>query len=66
MICCPAWVIDCLPEGTKMTSISGDEMTWKVPTEKNAMKDVRFGVTAYGFNRAQLRDSKLKNILDES
>ena len=64
LICCPAWVVDCLPEGAKMASISGDEMTWKVPENKNDMKDVRFGVTAYGFNKAQLRDTKIKNILE--
>lgn len=65
LICCPAWVIDCLEPGTKMTSISNEEMIWEKPEDKNAMKDTRFGVTAYGFNRSQLRDSRLETILGE-
>jgi len=65
LLCLPPWVIDCLPEGTILTSIDGDEFEFKRPKEKNGMKDSRFGVTAYGFSKSQLRDSKLEELLDE-
>lgn len=65
LLCLPPWVIDCLPEGTKLTSINGDEFEFKRPKNKNEMKDSRFGVTAYGFTKSQLRDAKLEELLDE-
>ncbi len=64
LLCCPVWVIDCLSDGVELTSIDGDTFIFKKPTEKNLMKDSRFGVTAYGFSKSQLRDSKLDEILD--
>lgn len=65
LMCMPAWVIDCLPEGVKLTSINGDEFEFKRPSDKSDMKDTRFGVTAYGFTKSQLRDSKLGELLSE-
>lgn len=65
LMCMPAWVIDCLPEGVKLTSINGDEFEFKRPRDKSDMKDTRFGVTAYGFTKSQLRDSKLGELLSE-
>lgn len=65
LICMPTWVIDCLPEGTKLTSIGGNEFEFKRPLNKNEMKDTRFGITAYGFTKSQLRDIKLESILNE-
>lgn len=64
LMCMPAWVIDCLPEGTKLTSIDGEEFEFKRPSDKGGMKDTRFGVTAYGFTKSQLRDSKISYILE--
>ena len=64
LMCMPAWVIDCLPEGTKLTSIDGEEFEFKRPSDKGRMKDTRFGITAYGFTKSQLRDSKISDILE--
>ena len=36
----------------------------EIIVEDNLDKDARFGATAYGFNRSQLRDSKLEEILN--
>jgi hypothetical protein len=59
----PVWALDCLEDGTNLTTISGTEITFN---KKNCLdKDTRFGCTAYGFNRSQLRDSKLYSILEK-
>jgi hypothetical protein len=62
IILAPIWVIECLSEGTEMTSISGN--TIKVGDEELDL-DIRMGVTAYGFNKAQLRDSKIEEVLEK-
>lgn len=58
----PVWAIDCLQDGTVVTSIDGDEITFN--KSKGLDKDERFGCTAYGFSVSQLRDATLNNILD--
>ena len=60
----PVWALDCLPDGAKVVSIDGQEITFD--KSKGLDKDTRFGCTAYGFTLAQLRDSAIENILDES
>ena len=66
LLCLPPWAIDCLPDGIKLSSIDGGEFVFEKPTEKNSMKDARGGVTAYGFTKDMLRDTKLESILDEN
>lgn len=63
VICMPLWALDCLADGTEICSISGDIR--KFDKSKGLSKDVRFGVTAYGFNKSQLRDSTIDKILDK-
>jgi len=58
----PVWAIDCLPDGAIVTSINGDEITFD--KSKSLDKDVRFGCTAYGFSKSQLRDATLNKVLD--
>ena len=60
----PVWALDCLPDGTKLVSIDGQEITFD--KSKGLDKDTRFGCTAYGFTLSQLRDSAIENILDKS
>ena len=62
LILMPSWAIDCLSEGTILNSIDGTEII--VSDDKELDKDTRFGVTAYGFNISQLRDTKIKEILE--
>jgi hypothetical protein len=57
----PVWAIDCLPDGTKLTSIDGNKVIFN--KSKGLDKDERFGCTAYGFSISQLRDSKLNNLI---
>ncbi len=58
----PVYALDCIPDGTKLTSIDGEEITFD--KSKGLDKDERFGCTAYGFNISQLRDSAIDNVLD--
>lgn len=62
LILMPSWAIDCLETGTILYSI--DNTTITVTDNKFLDKDTRFGVTAYGFNISQLRDTKIKEILE--
>ncbi len=62
LICMPVWAIDCLPDKAELSSISGDTKIFD--KSKGLDKDVRFGVTAYGFKKSQLRDSIIDTILD--
>lgn len=62
VILMPVWALDCLKDGTKLTSISGGEITFN--KEKGLGKDTRMGVTAYGFSKSQLRDARLDDILN--
>lgn len=63
IILMPVWVIDCLPDGAVVTSIDGDEITFD--KSKGLDKDQRFGATAYGFSKSQLRDVVVNTILGE-
>jgi hypothetical protein len=63
LICMPTWALDCLKEGTEIQSISDKKII--IQKGDKLSKDTRFGVSAYGFNKSQLRDSKLNSILDE-
>ena len=65
LICMPSWVIDCLPNGTVLTSIDGDEMIFTKPQDKNSLKDTQFGVVAYGFTKSQIRNGILEIILGD-
>ena len=67
LILMPVWVLDCLPDGTELHSIGeemGDTYFIKFDKSKGLDKDTRMGVTAYGFNKAQLRDATINNILN--
>jgi len=59
----PVWAIDCLKDGTVLTTISGNEITFD--KSKGLDKDERFGCTAYGFSKSQLRDVAVNTILSE-
>lgn len=62
IILMPMWAIDCLKDGTEVTSIGGVK---KIFSKKEGLdKDTRFGSTAWGFTTSQLRDGKLDNILN--
>jgi hypothetical protein len=58
----PVWALDCLPDGTKVVSIDGDEITFD--KSKGLDKDERFGATAYGFSISQLRDAAINKIIE--
>ena len=59
----PRWVFLVMKKGTQVTSISGETKTFGID---NIDMDTRFGVTAWGLTKAQLRDHKLESIIDES
>lgn len=59
----PVWVIDCLKDGTVLTTIDGNEVTFD--KNRGLDKDERFGCTAYGFSKSQLRDVAINNLIDE-
>jgi hypothetical protein len=61
VILMPIWALDCLKDGTILTSISGNETIFS--KEKVLDKDTRMGCTAYGFSKSQLRDVRLDEIL---
>lgn len=61
VVLAPIWVLECLSDGTKVCSISGDEIIVGVGELDT---DVRMGVTAYGFSKASLRDSKVEQVLE--
>lgn len=63
LILMPIWAIDCLKTGLKVHSINGEEII--IREGDSLSKETRFGVTAYGLNKSQLRDSKLERILSE-
>ena len=63
LICMPTWALDCLIEGSEVWSISEKKII--IEEGDKLSKDTRFGISAYGFKRSQLRDSKLNSILDE-
>ena len=58
----PVWVLDCISDGTILTSIDGEQITFD--KLKGLDKDERFGATAYGFSLSQLRDSTINSIID--
>lgn len=62
IILMPVWAIDCLPDGTIVTNIDGNEITFN--KSKGLDKDERYGCTAYGFSISQLRDATINSILD--
>lgn len=63
LMCMPTWALDCLREGSEVWSINGKRII-TLKSDKLS-KDTRFGISAYGFKKSQLRDSKLNSILDE-
>jgi hypothetical protein len=63
IILMPVWALDCLKNETVLSSMSGDEIIFN--KERGLDKDTRMGVTAYGFNKSQLRDSRLNEILKD-
>ena len=63
IILMPVWALDCLKNETVLSSMSGEEFIFN--KERGLDKDIRMGVTAYGFNKSQLRDSRLNEILKD-
>lgn len=63
LMCMPTWALDCSREGSEVWSINGKRII-TLKSDKLS-KDTRFGISAYGFKKSQLRDSKLNSILDE-
>lgn len=62
VILAPIWVLDCFEEGMKVVSMNGNEVT----VSKDGLDtDVRMGVTAYGFNKSQLRETKIQEVLED-
>lgn len=59
----PRWVFAVMKKDTLLTSINGETKTFGID---NIDMDTRFGVTAWGLTKAQLRDHKLESIIDES
>jgi len=57
----PIWALDCIPDGTILATIDGDEITFN--KEKGLDKDERFGCTAYGFFISHLRESAINKII---
>ena len=52
-----------LKEGMEVHSINGQSII--INKSDKLSKDSRFGSTAYGFKKSQLRDVKLERILSE-
>ncbi len=63
LILMPIWAIDCLPDGAEVYSIDESKVTFNKSIGLD--KDVRFGVTAFGFTLPQLRDARISNILEK-
>jgi hypothetical protein len=63
IILMPVWALDCLKNETVLSSMSGEEFIFN--KERGLDKDIRMGVTAYGFNKSQLRDSRLNDLLKD-
>lgn len=61
LILMPIWAIDCLPIGCEVISINGQK---KIVGTDYLDKDTRSGVTAWGFDKASLRDGKINAVLD--
>lgn len=61
IILMPAWALDCIPDGTEVYSIDGDKKTYN--KSKPLDKDTRFGATAYGFSKSQLRQNVIDNLI---
>lgn len=57
----PSWVFSVMKSGTELTSISGDI---KIFGLDYIDMDTRFGSTAWGLTKAQLRDHKIESVLD--
>ncbi len=62
VILAPIWVLECIPVGAEMASIGGDTV---IVTEEPLDNDIRMGVTAYGFNKKQLRTTKIEKVLEK-
>jgi len=61
IILMPVWALDCIPNGAEIYSINGDKRIYdkNKPLDKNS----RFGASAYGFSKSQLRDSAIEKVL---
>ena len=59
----PKWIFEVMIPGTTLTSINGETKTFG--SDKIDL-DTRFGITAWGLTKSQLRDSKITNLIDES
>lgn len=57
----PKWVFNIMKKGTILTSINGDT---KIFGKDEIDMDSRYGSTAYGLTKVDLRDGKIKNVLD--
>lgn len=62
IILMPSWAIDCITEGQLLTSIDGEDIIYN--SDRKLGKDTRFGLTAFGFKKSQLRESRLSEILE--
>lgn len=61
IILMPVWALDCIPNGAEIYSINGDKRIYD--KNKPLDKDSRFGASAYGFSKSQLRDSAIEKVL---
>lgn len=61
IILMPVWALDCIPNGAEIYSINGDKRIYD--QSKPLDKDSRFGASAYGFSKSQLRDSAIEKVL---
>jgi hypothetical protein len=61
LLCMPMWVMDCLKDGTMIACIDGTEKPFSKETTD---RDTRFGVTAYGFSKSQIRDSIIDKLVN--
>lgn len=59
----PRWVFLIMKPGTELTSISGNVKIFGID---EIDMDARFGITAWGFTKSQLRDRKISNFLDDN
>lgn len=59
----PKWVFRVMKPGTELTSISGETKVFGI--DKIDM-DTRFGVTAWGLTKSQIRDQKIESFLNDT
>jgi hypothetical protein len=63
LILIPLWLLKTIKNGTTVHSISGSKL---IVGEDTLDSDNRYGMTAYGFTKSQLRDERIEEVLNDT